>query len=140
MGDGEQRTGETKAERPGGPKPTADTALPRGGELNAAITSAIVGIHHRYLGRGPTSASTLHHDNVVVTLMYGVLTLAEQSLAQGSDAKAVASMRAAFQGLMAQEFSEAVERLTDRQVLEFVSGNNVETGVVCEVFVLDADV
>ena len=27
----------------------------RGGELNAAVTSALVGIHNVHLGRGPTS-------------------------------------------------------------------------------------
>jgi hypothetical protein len=31
-----------------------------GGELNAAITSAVVGIHTAHLGRGPSSASTFH--------------------------------------------------------------------------------
>lgn len=138
MGNSELRD---EGVRPGGHEDrSADKALPRGGELNAAITSALVGIHHRYLGRGPTTATTWHHDNVVVTLMYGVLTLAEQSLAQSSHAEAVANMRAAFQGVMAQEFGEAVERLTDRKVVAFVSGNNVETGVISEVFVLDADV
>ncbi len=113
---------------------------PRGGELNAAITSALVGIHHTYLGRGPTSASTWHHDNVIVTLMFGVLTPAEQSLAQSSHADAVAQMRAAFQELMAKDFGEAVERVTGRKVVAFISGNNVGAGVTSEVFVLDANV
>jgi uncharacterized protein YbcI len=118
----------------------AGEAPPRGGELNAAITSALVGIHHRYLGRGPTSASTWHHDNVIVTLMFGVLTPAEQSLAHSSHADAVAQMRAAFQEVMAKDFGEAVERVTGRELVEFVSGNNVETGVVSEVFIMDANV
>jgi hypothetical protein len=30
----------------------------KGGELNAALTSALVGIQTRYLGRGPKTAST----------------------------------------------------------------------------------
>jgi uncharacterized protein YbcI len=46
-------------------------------------------------------------------------------------------MRNAFQGLMEDEFTQAVERLTGRQVLDFVSGTNVDSGVACEVFVLD---
>jgi uncharacterized protein YbcI len=120
------------------PEQTAGTDVQSGGELNAAITSAIVGIHHRYLGRGPTSASTFHHENVVVTIMHGVLTLAEETLAQGAGEKSVASMRQAFQGLMEDEFTKAVERLTGRRVLDFVSGTNVCAGVACEVFVLDS--
>ena len=109
------------------------------GELNAAITSALVRIHHRYLGRGPTTASTFHHENVVVTLMYGVLTLAEQSLTQSGHADAVASIRHAFQDVMESEFTAAVEPLSGRRVTGFVSGNNVETGVVSEVFILDGN-
>jgi uncharacterized protein YbcI len=54
----------------------------RGGELNAAITSALVGIHTEHVGRGPTNASTFHHGNVLVTLMHGVVTNAEKSLAK----------------------------------------------------------
>lgn len=137
MSDGEVRSeGAPRGRRTAG---STDAEALRGGELNAAITSALVGIHHRYLGRGPTSASTWHHDNVVVTLMYGVLTLAEQSLAQTPHADAVASMRSAFQGVMAEEFAAAVERLTGRKMVVFVSGNNVESGVISEVFVLDAN-
>ena len=35
-----------------------------GGDLNAAITSALVGIQTGYMGRGPKSASTFHKNNV----------------------------------------------------------------------------
>jgi len=41
-----------------------------GGEFNAAVTSALVGIHQKHLGRGPKTASTFHKNNVVVTLMH----------------------------------------------------------------------
>jgi len=37
-----------------------------GGELNAAVTSALVGIHNRYLRRGPKTASTFHYGSVLV--------------------------------------------------------------------------
>ncbi len=50
---------------------------PVGGELNAAVTSALVGIYTEYLGRGPKTASTFHHGNVLLTLMNDVLTQAE---------------------------------------------------------------
>jgi hypothetical protein len=44
------------------PHPRRDhPSLPlQGGELNAAVTSALVGIHNQYLGRGPKTASTFH--------------------------------------------------------------------------------
>ena len=49
----------------------------RGTELHAAITSALVGIQTEHLGHGPTSASTFHHANTIVTIMLDALTKAE---------------------------------------------------------------
>jgi uncharacterized protein YbcI len=112
----------------------------KGGELNAAITSALVGIHSHYLGRGPRSASTFYHGHVVVTLMHDVLTPAEKSLTQARQTEAVAHIRRLFQETMERDFSEAVERLTGRKVLAFISGNQVDPDVAAEVFILDGAV
>ena len=78
---------------PGGRSLMAGQVPLTGGELNAAITSALVGIHSEYLGRGPKSASTFHHGNVLVTLMYEVLTPAEKSLAGANRGEAVSHIR-----------------------------------------------
>jgi uncharacterized protein YbcI len=97
----------------------------RGGELNAAVTSALVGIQNAHLGRGPTSASTFHHGNVVVTLMRDVMTPAKRTLSRTGNAAAVTAMRHLFQEAMQEEFNGAVERLSGRKVLTFISGNHV---------------
>lgn len=72
---------------------TAQPTVLRGDELNAAITSAIVGIHNGQLGRGPRTATTFHTDNVIVTLMYDVITQAEKTLAEHENDDAVTHMR-----------------------------------------------
>lgn len=87
----------------------------KGGELNAALTSALVGIHNHYLGRGPKTASTFHHNNVVVTLMNDVLTHAEKSLHKADRTDAVNHMRHLLQETMAADYREAVEVLTGRK-------------------------
>jgi uncharacterized protein YbcI len=115
----------------------ADTQQLRGGELNAAITSALVGIHTQHLGRGPTTASTFHYRNVLVTLMHDVLTHAERALGRGDHVDAVRHIRRLFQHAMEPEFREAVERLTGRQVVAFISGNQLEPDIAAELFVLD---
>jgi uncharacterized protein YbcI len=107
------------------------------GELNAAVTSALVGIHNQYLGRGPKTASTFHHGNVLVTLMNDVLTHAEKSLTQAQHTDAVSHMRHLFQGTMEADFRAAVERLTGRKVVAFISGNHVEPDIAAELFILD---
>lgn len=109
----------------------------RGGELNAAVTSAIVGIHCHHLGRGPKNASTFHHGSVLVTLMHDVLTPAEKSLSGGTHTEAVHQMRHLFQKAMEADFREAVERLTGRTVIASISGNNTDPDVASEVFILD---
>jgi uncharacterized protein YbcI len=111
-----------------------------GGELNAAVTSALVGIHNEYLGRGPKTASTFHHDNILVTLMHDVLTQAERALIHTNRDDAVTSMRHLFQKTMQADFTEAVERLTGRTVVAFISGNHVDPDIAAELFILDAPI
>ena len=109
----------------------------RGGELNAAVTSALVGIHTEHLGRGPRTASTFHYGNVIVTLMHEVMTPAEKTLAKSGNAPAVTGMRHLFQETMQTDFSAAVERLTGGTVVAFISGNHVEPDMAAELFVMD---
>ena len=115
----------------------AGSELLAGGELNAAVTSALVGIQTRYLGRGPTTASTFHYGNVLVTLMHEVLTHAEKSLTKTHQADAVNHIRHLFQETMEADFREAIERLTGRTVLAFISGNHIDPDVAAELFILD---
>jgi uncharacterized protein YbcI len=125
-------------------RPTQHTSVPSqpdqlaGGELNAAVTSALVGIQTEYLGRGPRSAMTFHYGDVVVTLMHEVLTHAEQSLIRAEQAEAVNQVRHLFQETMATDFRGAVERLTGRRVLAFISGNHIDPDIAAELFILDS--
>ncbi len=119
---------------------TGSSDQPTGGEMHAAVTSALVGIHTDHLGRGPSSASTFHHGNVLVTLMHDVLTPAEKTLAAGPRAEAVTTMRHHFQEAMEDDYRAAVERLTGRKVLVFISGNHLDPDLAAELFVLDAAV
>jgi len=111
--------------------------LLKGGELNAAITSALVGIQTEHLGRGPRSASTFHYGHVLVTLMHDVLTLAEKTLTRNNQTGAVTHIRRLFHETMEADFREAVERLTGRKVLAFISGNHIDPDIAAEVFILD---
>jgi uncharacterized protein YbcI len=109
-----------------------------GGELNAAVTSALVGIHTEYLGRGPTSASTFHHGNVLVTLMHGVLTNAEKSIAKTDRAPVVKNIRQLLHQTLEADSRAAVERLTGRNVVAFISGNHLDPDIAADLFILDA--
>jgi uncharacterized protein YbcI len=110
----------------------------RGGELNAALGSAVVGIYRVHLGRGPSSASTFHNDEVVMVLMRGVMTHAEKTLALSGSGHDVTNMRQLFQQTMEPDLRMAVERLTGRDVIACISGNHLDPDIAVELFILDA--
>lgn len=110
----------------------------QGGELNAALTSALVGIHNEHLGRGPRSAYSFHHEHVVVTIMNEVMTKAERTLVSAGHGASVSDTRHLYQEAMKDDFVAAVERLTGRKVTAFVSGNHLSPDVAVEVFILDS--
>jgi uncharacterized protein YbcI len=108
----------------------------KGGELNAAITSAIVGVQTKHLGRGPSSASTTHNDQLVTVIMRDVLSPAEKTLVQSGQRHAVTNMRVLMQEAMEADFRAVIERLTGRGVTAFVSGNHVDPDIAVETFIL----
>jgi uncharacterized protein YbcI len=116
---------------------TPETDPLRGGELNQAITSAVVGIHTEFHGRGPRSASTFYHGNTVVTVMNGVLTRAEKVLHETGSSDAVSRVRHLYQAAIEEQLVAAVKRLTGCGVVGFVSGNALDPDVAVEVFILD---
>ena len=69
--------------------------------------------------------------------MNDVLTHAERSLANAHHNDAVTHMRHLFQETMEADFRGAVERLTGRKVIAFISGNHVDPDIAAELFILD---
>jgi uncharacterized protein YbcI len=78
-----------------------------------------------------------YYENVVLTLMHGVLTNAEKQFSQTSQGESVNRIRHLFQQTMGPDFQEAVERLIGRKVIAFISGNNLDPDVTAEVCILD---
>jgi uncharacterized protein YbcI len=108
-----------------------------GGELNAALTRAVVRIHSASLGRGPRKSYSFYDGAVVVVVLEDVMTRAEQNLAANGEGEAVLAMRNLVQRTMADELRKSVERLTGRHVDAFMSDNHLEPDMAVEIFVLD---
>lgn len=87
-------------------------------------------------GHNRTTASTYINDNVVVCILEDILTPAEQQLVAAGSERDVIDGRIAFQADREDKFSTAVERLTQRQVVAFLSANQTSPGVACELFFL----
>lgn len=110
------------------------------GQLNAAITRAVVHIHSQYVGRGPTKAQTFYRGPVVVTMLENGMTTAEQSLVRGGEAETVLLMRQKFRRTIGPALVSEIERLTGRTVVALMSDNHFEPDLAAEVFILDGPV
>jgi uncharacterized protein YbcI len=89
-----------------------------------------------YYGVGPTQAKTYYHDDLVVCVLRGGFTRVEQTLLDGDRGRAVIEQRMAFQEVMRQRFEAVVQQATQRPVIGFMSGNQQNPDMICEVFVL----
>jgi uncharacterized protein YbcI len=109
------------------------------GAVRAAISQAIVRIHAEHYGKGATQAKTYAWDNLLVTVLRDVLTVAERTLVDVDRADTVREVRTTFQFSLERKFREAVERLTGRRVHSFMSQVDPLRGLGVEVFVLEPD-
>jgi uncharacterized protein YbcI len=106
------------------------------GEARTAISNGMVALLKSYYGVGPTQAKTYYHDDLVVCLMRGGFTRVEQTLLEGGRTGAVIQQRMEFQEVMRDRFVAVIEEATDRKVVGFMSGNQQDPDMICEVFVL----
>jgi uncharacterized protein YbcI len=116
---------------------TTTEERPIGGSLTAAISNAAVRIMSEYTGRGPTKARTSIRDDVVLILMQDTLTKADKSLLAAGQADFVMETRHRFQMTMRDDLIAAVEMLTERKVIAFMSTNHAHPDMAAEIFVLE---
>jgi uncharacterized protein YbcI len=89
-----------------------------------------------YYGVGPTQTKTYYHDDLVVCLLRGGFTRVEKTLLEGGRGSAVIQQRMEFQEVMRDRFVQVIEAATGRRVVGFMSGNQQNPDMICEVFVL----
>jgi uncharacterized protein YbcI len=112
---------------------------PGRGSVSAGISNAIVRLMSEYMGRGPTKARTAINRDVVTVVLQNTLTKAERSLVAAGKADLVLNMRQEFQRTMREDMVGAVQMLTERTVIAFMSDNHIDPDMAVEVFVLAPD-
>lgn len=110
---------------------------PKRGEIDAAISNAIVGLIREHVGRGPTKARTIHSGKFVLCVLEDTMTKAERTLASAGEEDSVLRIRHALQQVMRNEMANAVEAFTQRKVVAFMSANHIEPDLSAELFILD---
>ena len=113
---------------------------PQGGELNAAISDAVVTLLSEYTGRGPTKAHTSIRNDVVVVLLRDTLTKGERALVSRGRAEKVLDLREEYQAAMRDDAIAAIARLTGCSVKAFMSTNHIDPDLAAEMFVLEGGV
>ena len=106
------------------------------GDVLTAISEGMVGLLKDFYGRGPTRTKTYLEDDLVVCLLRGGFSRVERTLLEGGRGSSVIQQRMEFQELMRQRFEDVIERATGRRVIGFMSGNQQDPDIMCEVFIL----
>jgi uncharacterized protein YbcI len=117
---------------------TASNGVPLSGSaLTEAISAALVDLYAEFYDHDRTTATTYINDNVVLCVLEDILSSSESRQVDDGAGKEVIDGRIAFQEGAEDEFTRVVERLTGRRVTAFLSANQTNPGVACELFFLE---
>lgn len=106
------------------------------GPMTAEISNRIVHLMRETTGRGPTRARTYYGDDLVVCVVQDTLTPGERVLVDHGEGDAVLALRHRWQQVMREDAVAAVEEITGRGVIAFMSDNHVDPDVATETFIL----
>jgi uncharacterized protein YbcI len=116
---------------------TAPDAPLTGDALLAGVTDAMIALHERYYHRPPGSAKTMMlGDDLLACVLGGVYTDVEKTMIELQRSTIVQETRNAFQTAMQDKFIAAVERLSGRTVLVFISNHHIGPDIEIELFML----
>jgi uncharacterized protein YbcI len=101
------------------------------------VGNAITRLHREYYGRGATTTRTVYQRNFLIAFLEDIYTPLERTLIEDGQREEVKRTRQAFQTAMANRFSKAVEEITGRKVIQFMSQVSFEPDMAAEIFVLE---
>jgi len=116
--------------------PKVNTKPQNHGDVLTAISDGLVALLKEFYGRGPTRAKSYFEDDLVVCVLRGGFSRVEQTLLDGGRGAAVIQQRMEFQDVMRERFDAVIESATGRRVIGFMSGNQQQPDMMCEVFIL----
>lgn len=106
------------------------------GDVLTAVSDGLVALQKEFYGRGPTQAKSYYQDDLVVCILRGGFTRVEETLLNGGRGDAVLQQRREFQAMMRDRYEAVIEHATGRPVVGFMSGNQQDPDMMCEVFIL----
>jgi uncharacterized protein YbcI len=118
------------------PRRNLQSELSGHGDVLTAISDGMVALLKEFYGRGPTRAKSYYEDDLVVCVLRGGFSRVEETLLAGGRGQAVIQQRMEFQEVMRERFAKVIEDATGKRVIGFMSGNQQDPDLMCEVFIL----
>ena len=107
------------------------------GSLLAAVSDRLVRLHKELFGKGPERARAYYQGDLLVVVMRDGFTGFEQTLKRAGRVDVVTQHRLISHNVARERFTAAVEELTGRSVIAFMSGVHHEPDVVADMFLLE---
>lgn len=106
------------------------------GAAPAEVSTALVGLHKRFCGKGPVRAKSFLIDGTMICILEGGFTVVERTLIEiGPDAMG-RELRREFQAAMQESSVAVVEEHLQRKVIAYMSQVNTDPDVAVELFML----
>jgi len=110
------------------------------GQIEAAISKALIRFEKEYMGRGPSDAKTYIIQDIVFVRLKGVLTPAEQKLAQDPEGRMlIKQIRSQLLEGSRALLEEMIRHLTGSEVISLHADISTRTGERIIVFTLKDD-
>ena len=106
--------------------------------VHTEIADAMLRLTGEYTGRVPTYAWTAIANDVVTVILEDTMTKAERKLLEQGKADFVLDKRRRYQQLMRDDMVAAVQLLSERKVIAFMSDHHLGRDLAAEVFVLES--
>jgi uncharacterized protein YbcI len=102
------------------------------------VSAAMVRLYKEQFGRGPETAhSSFSAPDTLICILGNSLTPVERTMRDMGEHQRLRDIRMMFQHATEPQFRAAVEQITGRGVVAFMSGVDIANDVSCEVFVLE---
>ena len=104
-----------------------------------AAGNAITRLHRDHYGRGATTTRTMYQRNHIVVFLEDIYTPVERTLLEAGRHEDVRRTRQVFQDAMRGRFSDSIEQITGRKVIQFMSQVSFDPDMAAEIFILETD-
>ena len=117
--------------------PTARSPEPTGGDLLARLSDEMVRAKKQFFGKGPEQAKSYMLDDMLIVVMRGGLTTAEQTMLRFGRQNLVRQFRQLFENEMTEVLTGLVEQTTGRTVINYQSQIMFDPDIIVEMFLFD---